>query len=202
MKKAMIAIVASIYVVSIIIVAFLGVRAEVLASLIDVNVERIVLDELSDEDKLVGGEYTYYNDAVQSISSRVYSSYSRPNEEEIDPETGKQGTLSWNIYEEGEEEPDKFNYIIKVWNLNTIFDDPSWRDGSGKFKINAHVLPKEATKQKITYSIIGNNEITIDENGVISLEKFDNISIFEVIMSATDSSQVFSKISFTVQKYK
>ena len=197
----MIAIVATIYVVSIIIVAFLGVRAEVLDSLVDINVENIVLDELSEEDKLIGGEYTYYNDAVQSTSSRVYSSYSRPNEEEIDPETGKQGTLSWNIYEEGEAEPDKFNYIIKIWNLKTIFDDPSWRDGVGKFKIFAHVLPKEATKQKINYSIVGSNDITIDENGVISLEKFATIKIFEVIMSATDSSQVYSKISFTVNKY-
>ena len=202
MKKAVIAIVSVIYVVSIIIVAFLGVQAEVLDNLIDINVEKIVLDELSDEDKLVGGEYTYYNDAIQSTASRVYSSYSRPNEEEIDPETGKKDTLSWNIYEEGQSEPDKFNYIIKVWNLNTIFDDPSWRDGVGKFKLNAHVLPENATKQKITYSAVGTTDVTIDENGVISLEKFANIRIFEVIMAATDASRVYSKISFTVQKYK
>ena len=201
MKKAVIAIVSVIYVVSIIIVAFLGVQAEVLDNLVDVNVEKIVLDELSDEDKLVGGEYTYYNDAIQSTASRVYSSYSRPNEEEIDPETGKKDTLSWNIYEEGKV-ADRFNYIIKVWDLNTIFDDPSWKDGVGKFKINAHVLPKNATKQKITYSVIGSADVSIDENGVISLQKSTKPSIFEVIMYATDASQVYSKISFTVQKYK
>lgn len=201
MKKAVIAIVSVIYVVSIIIVAFLGVQAEVLDNLVDINVEKIVLDELSDEDKLVGGEYTYYNDAIQSTASRVYSSYSRPNEEEIDPETGKKDTLSWNIYEE-EKVADRFNYIIKVWNLNTIFDDPSWKDGVGKFKINAHVLPENATKQKITYSVIGSADVSIDENGVISLQKSTKPSIFEVIMYATDASQVYSKISFTVQKYK
>lgn len=199
MKKAMIAIVATIYVVSIIIVAFLGVRAEMLPALIDVNVEKIVLDELSSEELMVCGEYTYYNDATQSLSSRVYSSYSRPNEEDIGPD-GKKDSNLWNYTEEGEE-PDKYNYIIKIWNLNTMFED-GWRDGTGKFKINAHVLPENATKQKITFSLIGADDIFISEDGIISLSKFDTIRIFEVVMSSTDSSQVYSKISFTVRNYK
>ena len=200
MKKAVIAIVSVIYVVSIIIVAFLGVQAEVLDNLVDVNVEKIVLDELSDEDKLVGGEYTYYNDAIQSEESKIYTSFSRPLEEEID-EKGKRGSETWNKVVGGEIQ-DRYNYVIKIWSLKTIFSDPSWKDGAGKFKINAHVLPKEATKQKINYALVGNDGITINEDGLITLAKFDGATSFEVIMTATDASQVYSKISFKVRRYE
>ena len=202
MKKALVAIVSVIYVVSIIIVAFLGVRAEILSTLIDTPVEKILLDDLSSEDKLVGGEYTYYNDATQT--HRVYSEYSRPKDEEIG-ENGKKDGIIWNVYEEGEEEPDKYDYSIKIWDLNTIYDDASWRDGEGKFKIFAHVYPEDATNQNIVYSVSGATEeypVTIDKEGVISLPKAENIGMFDVIMSAADASLVMAKISVTVRNYR
>ena len=80
MKKAIIAIVSVIYVIAIILVAFLGVQAEIRESAKKVEATGISLLDLKDNPT---GHYIYYYDGSENKNARVYEILSRPDEELI-----------------------------------------------------------------------------------------------------------------------
>ena len=195
----MIAIVSVIYVIAIILVAFLGVQAEIRESAKKVEATGISLLDLKDNET---GQYTYYYDGSANKSARVYTILSRPEEETINPETHTdEAGDTWEVNNV------KFSFIIKVWNLNYIMDTPSWKPGQeqGKYAINASVLPEDATMQSLLYAKVGADEsgITVDDKlGEVNFTKVESTTFFTITVSATDNSGLAVNIRFIVAKYK
>ncbi len=199
MKKAITAIVSVIYVIAIILVAFLGVQAEIRESAKKVEATGISLLDLKDNPT---GHYIYYYDGSENKSARVYEIISRPEEEQIDPVTkADEKGDTWEINNV------KFGFIIKVFNLNYIIDTPDWKVGQiqGSYAINATVLPEDATMQSLLYSKVGAEDSSIEidnKTGVITFPKLNSTTLFTVGVSATDNSGLTINIRFVVQKYK
>ena len=197
MKKAIIAIVSVIYVIAIILVAFLGVQAEIRESAKKVEATGISLSDLKDNPT---GHYIYYYDGSENKNARVYEILSRPDEELI----AEDGTYDKNTWSAGGVD---YGFIIKIYNLNYIIDTPDWKVGQtqGTYGINATVLPEDATMQSLLYSKVGAEEsgITIDDKtGVLTFAKIDANALFTVGVSATDNSGLTVNIRFIVSKYK
>ena len=197
MKKIAIAIISSIYAISIILIAFLGISGEILPSKIVVNVEQIVLDEVKGLDR---GNYEYHYDGTDSEETLVYGVYSRPREDEINPETGEDQNLDkWDI------DGVKMQYIVKIYNFNFIYDTEEWKFGQqkGTFKINSQVLPENASIQNVIYATsYTSSNISLSENGLITFEKLTTTARFTVTAKALDNSGTTSNIRFLVRSYK
>lgn len=191
MKKAMIAIVSAVYVVAIVIVAFLGVRAEI--SNITILVDNIQLLDL--EDKEAGASYTYYQDPLDT-KTRVYTVAKRPNEEDI----SEAEYSLWNL------QGRKFDYAYKIFGFKTVYDGISWRDGATHFKVNAKAYPSDATKKELIYTLTGQEEnvVTINkDNGEITFnKKLTSNTIFQVAIRATDKAATTININFVVAAYR
>ena len=198
MKKITALFVVVIYAISIIMVAFLGVQAEI--SNRTVEVTSIVLKEA--EDANPGDQYFFPSGTNKS--SCIYQLDVRPKEEEIDEETGKKGTLTWN-----DSSGNRMDYIITIWNFNRVADDTSWRDGLMHFNIGAMVEPHDATKKDLTYTILDSGGVTpdnasIDNLGVITFkEKFAvTVTNFYIHILPTDNSTATCLVQVRVTKYK
>ena len=195
MKKIVIIIVSFIYFIAVVLIAFLGIRSEVNPSKIVTEVETIVLDEVKgDED----GIYEYHYDGTESEDSLVYSVYQRPAEDEINKTTGTDiyGNL-WNIGTE------KMNFIVTFYNFNYIYDTDNWigSQNKGTYQINASVIPENSTIQDLSYTTTNVDDVTLSEKGLLTFNKFDQITRFTVKIKARDNSGTTVNVRFISQAY-
>lgn len=183
MKKALIAIIAAIYVFAIIIVSFLGIRAEVYNRTIDV--EEIVL--LNDSITKDNGEYAI----------RVYK---RPDESLIGEDGKAKGMpVTWNY---GSEFDLKRDYAIFVYDTNYLYKE------MGKtYELYTSVKPEDATKKDLDYVLSGGDKVletlSINNVGAISFSvNYTSVVDVDIFIKATDSSNVQIDVFMRINKYK
>ena len=190
----MIAIVAAVYTIAIILVAFLGIRAEIHNP--TVNVENIFL---RDTDSMEAGEiFTYYSsETQQDTTTRIYSILIRPTDENIDENHKDEEGNLWEI------NGNNYDYIVKIWNFNYIFENTNWRDGVSFFDLGAYAYPSDA-RQTLRYvlSNISEEYLTVNQNGILHFEKkFTSLTNFDLSIAATDTSGVKLKLNFISVPY-
>lgn len=196
MKKITALFVGVLYFVAIIIVAFLGVQAEISNQTVEVTA--IVLKEAENAAK---GEQMFYPSGTDKKTC-VYQLDKRPSEEDIG-EDGKYNKLIWN-----ESDGKKLDYIYTIWNFNTVADSASWRDGPMHFNLGAKVEPDNATKRELLYSIYdstgGQEKASIDATGVIEFkQKYTApVTYLYVSIRPTDNSSISSLVELRITAYK
>ena len=198
MKKVTFIFIGVIYVLAIILVAFLGVQSHIQNQTVEVT--DIVLTQAKDMGK---GEILTYPEGSQ-LKASVYALYTRPEEDQID-ENGKYNGVIWNVGSEG----DRYDYVVQIRDFNVVADSASWRDGPMHFDLGAMVLPENATKKDLAYSIQDSNgntpsNATISPNlGLIHFtEKFAKKTHFRVFIRSTDNSGIQRLIDVIVGAYK
>ncbi len=188
MKKVTIILVGITYVVAIIVVAVLGVLAEM--HNVTVDVESIVLVEARN---LAAGNILTYPEGT-NVPDSDYAIFSRPGSD------GKGQTeypIEWNIGGV------HYDYVIQIRGYQKILAD-TWKDGQGNFSVAAFVLPEEATVKTLNYSLYedsGNKpaDMTISQQGLIHFEQArSGIFTFNASISATDNSYKECHIRFVV----
>ena len=184
MKKALIAIISAIYVFAIIIVSFLGVRAEI--SNRTVYAEQILLLNQN-----------VINPNTSEIAIEVYK---RPDESLINDEgRGIEDNIVWN-YGDGLQE--HRNYVIKIRDTNFLFDVMG-----KKYKLETKVLPEDTTRKDLNFFISASEGIkaTLKVNNVgdISfLEEYNSAVSLDMIISTTDLSNVSIDVYMLIARYK
>ena len=190
MKKALIAIISVIFVVAIVIVSFLGIRAEVHD--ITIYVQEIVLNN-KDE---------YKPRLPETETNRISRVLKRPAEEEIDPETGVGITdeVNWNFAGR------KRDYAVYIDNYYYLFSKKG-----GKYTIDTTVNPVDATHKELQFYLSYYQEYNADIKNNISLTSSGELTIqtthdgwigFDVIISSTDLSGVEIDILFKISSYE
>ena len=188
MKKALMVIISAIYIVAIVIVAFLGARAEISNRII--YAEEIVLLN----------ENTYYPNKPEEEENIAVAVYKRPDEELIDQGTGYGliDEFQWN-YNNGRSRRD---YLIYVYDTNFLYE--SMRK---IYTLYTSVKPEDITKKDLEYIITGGDKVTktlsIDSAGKIyfSEEYTDSVDV-DIIVKTTDQSYVEIDIWLRIAKYK
>ena len=183
MKKALIAIISVIYVVALIIVSFLGVRAEVKNQTIEV--EGIVLNNQS----------MYYPGLPETPINRYLAVYQRPEADKIDEDgIGKIDRVNWD-----------FNGISRDYAI--YIDDYYYFYNTGrKYTIDCNVVPSNATKKELTYSLLASEamreKVQLAQNE-LTFSFTDNRSYvdFDVIVRSKDLSGVEIRILFKIGPY-
>lgn len=200
MKKIMIAIVSAVFVISIVIIAFLGVQAQVHNETILVN--DIILDgfKLDENNKVKPGEIVEYRNSENKL---IYSLYSRHLEEDIDESSGKDYYEQnlWNA-----KNGDRYDYNIKIWDFNYVYESSDWLDGKTNFKIKASTIPQNATKRGLIYVLNTSNAkdyVDVTSDGVITFKKkLESALPFVITVKTEDYSDVTKKIYITANKYE
>ena len=184
MKKALIVIISAIYVIAIIIVAFLGSRAEI-------SNETIYTEEI-----VLRNETFYYpgtTEAQKTQANMVYGVYKRPEESLIDPETGRDSVenLQWNYNwnESKQKFEGKRDYAILIydtWYVYTLMNK--------ELALETTVLPENATKKDLSYVVTGGNAegtLAIDNNSgkIIFSVEYESPKQTDIIISTTDGSK-------------
>ena len=185
MKKALIAIISAIYVVAIIIVAFLGSRADIYNRTVYAE-EIVLLNE------------NIVNPDTGDVAIEVYK---RPEESHIDPDTGIDDIegINWNY---GEKKDQKRDYAIFVYDTNFLYDT------MGKtYALKTSVKPDDTTKKDLEYFIAGGDKVvstlSINNVGEISFSvEYTSWVDVDVFVSTTDLSNVEIDILLKVNKYK
>ena len=189
MKKALIAIISVIFVVSIVIVAFLGIRSEVHDTTI--YVEEIVL--LNKD--------MYKPRVPETEANRVVRVMKRPEASEIGEDgIGITDGVNWDFNGRSRD------YAIYVDNYDYLFSRMS-----GKYTIETSVNPVDATYKDLQFHLSYYMELnqTIKDN--ISLTPTGELTItsthkgwigFDVIISSTDMSGVEIDILFKISSYE
>lgn len=188
MKKALIVVISAIYIVAIIIVSFLGVRAEITNRII--YAEEIVLLN----------EHTYYPDKSEEEENIAIAVYQRPDEELIDQETGLGfiDELQWN-YNNGRSKRD---YIIYVYDTNFLYNSMK-----KIYTLYTSVKPDDTTKKDLDYIISGGDKVTktlsIDSAGKIYFsEEYTSFVDVDIFVKTTDQSYIEIDIWLCITKYK
>lgn len=186
MKKALIAIIATIYIVAIVIVSFLGTRAEVINTV--TYVEEIIL---TNESLPYPGI-----DNPLSKEDRITTVYLRPEESEIDEEGKGYGKnekdtnprkVNWNY---GHYRRD---YIIYIEDYSYLYNNRN-----GKYTLKTTVLPLDATNKKLTFSVEGSDAakggLEWTDYGEFTFKHvpktLDDWMDVDIIIKATDFSEV------------
>lgn len=188
MKKALIVIISAIYIVAIIIVSFLGARAEIINSI--VYAEEIVLLN----------ENTYYPDKPKEEENIAIAVYQRPDEELIDQETGYGliDEFQWN-YNNGRSKRD---YLIYVYDTNFLYET------MGKiYTLYTSVKPDNTSKKDLDYIITGGDKVTktlsVDSAGKIYFsEEYTSAVDVDILVKTTDQSYVEIDIWLRITKFK
>ena len=186
MKKALIAIIAGIYVFAIIIVSFLGIRSEVSNRII--YAEEIVL---LNQDII--------NPDTQKQALRVYK---RPDESLIGEDGKAAGSpVTWNY---GSEKDLKRDYAIFVYDTNFLYNS------MGKtLELNTSVKPDDTTKKDLEYVLSGADAVletlsidNVNNNGVISFNvNYTSVVDVDVFVKTTDLSNVQIDILIRINRY-
>ena len=186
MKKALIAIISVIYVVAIIIVSFLGIRAEVVNETIYVQ-EIVLLNQT-----------LYYPNMPKIEDNAIVSVYKRPSEDAIgDDGVGEvDGRLiNWD-----------FNGVSRDY---AIFIDDYfylYENMGKKYTIETSVKPEDATKKDLTYYMSGSDavkeKLSLTNYGEItfSLQHKGWVDV-DILISSTDMSGVEIDILLKIGSY-
>ena len=189
MKKALIVIISAIYIVAIIIVSFLGARAEI-SNRITYAEEITLLNK-----------NTYYPNKPEEEENIAIAVYQRPDEELIDQSTGFGliDEFQWN-YNNGRRKRD---YIIYVYDTNFLYES------MGKiYTLYTSVKPDNTTKKDLEYIIDGGDKVTktlsIDsEQGKIYFsEEYTSAVDVDILVKTTDQSYIEIDIWLRIAKYK
>ena len=196
MKKIIGLFISILFVSAIILVTFLGVRAEVNPSKNIVEVQTIVLDEIKGSESK---EFNYHYDGSDNKSTLVYTVLARPFDNQINALGEDSKGNVWNM------SGIKFQYIVKIMNFQYIYDTDNWisNQKKGTYQIRPSVIPENSTIQEVTYSsTIINNSIELSDKGLLTFkEKTDEVEAFTVTIKATDNSNTSVNIRFLVNKY-
>ena len=188
MKKVTILLVGVTYVVAIIVVAVLGVLAEV--HNVTIDVQSIVLIEARD---LPAGNYLTYPE-TSAVPDSQYAIFSRPG---ADGEGQTEYPIEWNIG------GIRYDYVIQIRGYSQVMSD-AWKEGKGNFSVESFVLPENATFKTLDYALFEDNgntpsDITISKQGLIHFEQErTGIFTFNARISATDNSYTVCNIRFIV----
>ena len=186
MKKALIAIIATIYVIALVIVSFLGTRAEIINK--PVPIEEIVL--VNDELPRPG-----YNKPTTSKDQRIVTVYQRPDESEIGPDGRGYG------------KDDKEHVYNIVWNKKELKRDYAiiiedylylYNILNGKYALQVKVLPENATNQSLLFYLkatdIIKENVKMTSYGEFSFgyepKELDDLMEADIIIEAQDFSEV------------
>lgn len=204
MKKALIAIISAIYVVAIIIVSFLGAKSEISNRV--VYAEEIVLLN----------EDVFRENLPKIENNIIIDVYKRPEESEINPETGvgpststsgvKTRNINWNY--NWDEEKGVFqsqrDYAIFVTDFNFLYDQ------MGKMlTLSTSIKPDNTTKKDLSYKLSGADKVLesvdINNSGQITFKKNWSSSAFtdfDVFVETQDLSGVEIDVLIKVRKYE
>ena len=189
MKKALIVIISAIYIVAIIIVSFLGARAEI-SNRITYAEEIVLLNE-----------NTYYPDKPKEEENIAIAVYQRPDEELIDQETGYGyiDEFQWN-YNNNQRKRD---YLIYVYDTNFLYDT------MGKiYTLYTSVRPDNTTKKDLEYIIDGGDKVTKtlsidgDKGKIHFSEEYTSAVDVDILVKTTDQSYIEIDIWLRIAKYK
>ena len=189
MKKALIVIISAIYIVAIIIVSFLGARAEI-SNRITYAKEIVLLNE-----------NTYYPDKPKEEENIAIAVYQRPDEELIDQETGYGyiDEFQWN-YNNNQRKRD---YLIYVYDTNFLYDT------MGKiYTLYTSVRPDNTTKKDLEYIIDGGDKVTKtlsidgDKGKIHFSEEYTSAVDVDILVKTTDQSYIEIDIWLRIAKYK
>ena len=204
MKKALIAIISAIYVVAIIIVSFLGAKSEISNRVVYAQ-EIVLLNE------------DVFRENLPKIENNIIIDvYKRPEESEINPETGvgpststsgvKTPNINWNY--NWDEEKGAFqsqrDYAIFITDFNFLYDQ------MGKMlQVKTSIKPDNTTKKDLSYKLSGADKVlesvTINNNGAITFKKNWSSSAFtdfDVFVETQDLSGVEIDVLIKVRKYE
>lgn len=204
MKKALIAIISAIYVVAIIIVSFLGAKSEISNRVVYAQ-EIVLLNE------------DVFRENLPKIENNIIIDvYKRPEEIEINPETGvgpststsgvKTRNINWNY--NWDEEKGAFqsqrDYAIFITDFNFLYDQ------MGKMlQVKTSIKPDSTTKKDLSYKLSGADKVlesvTINDNGEITFKKNWSSSAFtdfDVFVETQDLSGVEIDVLIKVRKYE
>lgn len=189
MKKALIVIISAVYIVAIIIVSFLGARAEI-SNRITYAEEIVLLNE-----------NTYYPDKPKEEENIAIAVYQRPDEELIDQETGYGyiDEFQWN-YNNNQRKRD---YLIYVYDTNFLYDT------MGKiYTLYTSVRPDNTTKKDLEYIIDGGDKVTKtlsidgDKGKIHFSEEYTSAVDVDILVKTTDQSYIEIDIWLRIAKYK
>lgn len=187
MKKALIAIIATIYVIALVIVSFLGIRADVPTKF--VYIEEIVLNNTND----------YRLNAEKIPDNIIVHVYKRPDASQIDDKgVGITDRVNWDfngIHRDYAIYIDDFFYYYEM--LSNIYT------------IKTSVIPEDASKKELKFSLTATDRvkeyITMTEYGEIRFQDaakqtagwFDA----DIVVKAQDYSEVSIDILLKVSGY-
>lgn len=187
MKKALIVIISAIYVIAIVIVSFLGARAEITNRII--YAEEIVLLNKN----------SYYFNMPEEEENVFVGVYARPDEELIDPNTGYGliDEIMWN-YNNGKSKRD---YAIYIYDTNYLYEHAQKR-----YTLQTSVKPETTTKKDLEYLFSGGDKVTetlsIDKAGNITFsEEYTSWVNVDILVTTTDQSYVGIDILLCINKY-
>ena len=197
MKKIIALFISLLFVSAIILVTFLGMRAEVSPSKEIIEVQAIVLDEIKGSESKI---FNYHYDGSEDESTLVYTVLERPFDNQINAYGEDKDGNVWNL------SGTKFQYIIKMINFNYIYETDNWMSNQKKatYQLRPSVIPENSTIQEVTYSSsIVTNNVELSENGLLTFkEKLEDDEIFTVNIKATDNSNTSANVRFIVNSYK
>ena len=199
MKKAMIAIVSVIYLIAIIIVAFLGVRAEFIRSQERVDATGITLVDM--KENTPGEVVNYYFDGPQNEEQILYTAYSRP--EVLDDEGYDEYGNLWKV--PTSEENVYYDFILRIKKWKWLYNY-EWRDGKTNFKVQGKVVPDNASQQDLVYSTTEGNNGTIytldNDTGLIHFEQelINTRLTIPITVSTTDNSGIRIRVKVQIDK--
>ena len=194
----MIAIVSAMYIIAIVIVAFLGVRAEFIRNQERVDATGITLVELKED--VPGATANFYFDGSENEDKILYTVYSKP--ENLDAEGYDEARYNlWRIPDGSNMD---YDYIIRIKKWTWLYNY-EWRDGKTNFKIQAKVVPDNASEQELTYSTADANNGTIydlnNETGTIHFnQQLENRLTIPVTVSTTDNSGIRIRVKVQIEK--
>ena len=188
MKKVLIAIISTIYLVALVIVAFLGSQAEIVNR--PTKVEAIVLKN----------KHLPYPGVVtpQSVDDYIVTVFERPEESEINEngkgygknDTNHEHLLSWNSGNK------RRNYIVVIEDYRYLYDEMR-----GKYDINVEVLPANATDKSLLFHPIASDdqkanvkwdigESSIQLSFEYQYQTLDDLMWIDIIIGSQDYSGV------------
>lgn len=188
MKKALIALISTIYIIALVIVAFLGTRAEVINRV--VFVEDIVLNNTN----------IYRKNAEQIPANRIVAVYKRPDASQID-ENGRdkvETRINWDY------EGIKRDYAIFIDDYYYYYEMISTR-----YTIDVSVLPEDATNKELSFYMQASDafreKVKMTSYGELDFTNLKHSGGYidcDIVISSTDHSEVYKDILLKINKYE
>ena len=185
MKKALIAIIATIYVIALVIVSFLGTRAEVNHDVVEVQEILLINEDL------------YRPNAEKIPENRIVHVYKRPDASQIGPNgVGITDKVNWDY------EGISRDYAIYIDDYFYLYEMMN-----AKYTINTSVIPDNATNPKLSYYLQGTKVITdnleMTDYGEITFKlKHSGWVDVDILIKSTDYSEVQIDVLLKISGYE